>query len=151
MNNLYKNWKAPCNNIKYPFSKASLADSLADSEYRLQNSDFLSFDIDLKREIFWMSFKLLRNFIWWSNIIYFWSSKSSNQRGIEMAKRLSARFRSVICSTGSNLFCPEKAVGGRVSSWEFFGHKFRVRPVPFLVFCMLIEILISHNISKNKV
>ena len=37
----------------------------------------------------------------------------------------------------------------RVSAWAFFDHEFRLRPAPFLVFCMLIEILISHNISKN--
>ena len=42
------------------------------------------------------------------------------------------------------------AVLTRVSTRAFFGHNFRDRPGPFLVFCMLIVILIAHNISKNS-
>ena len=38
----------------------------------------------------------------------------------------------------------------RVSAWEFFGHNFREVAGSCLVFCILIEKLISRKISKNE-
>ena len=37
----------------------------------------------------------------------------------------------------------------RLSAWEFLGHKFRDSAGKRLIFGMLMEMLISDNISKN--
>ena len=37
-------------------------------------------------------------------------------------------------------------LGPRVSAWEFFGHNVRESAGKRLIFCMLVEMLVTHNI-----